>query len=92
MTRLSLVATTADMDALQREAITVGLKSLHETLKPADALYAVYDHFRVKFLEERGKSATDQKFASYDARELEAYVSACWAQAILDTPWSVDAA
>lgn len=74
---------TAERDLLEEEALRIGLNAIHEEDgRIADALYAVYNHFRTKFLNEA--TNLDFKDALTDARRLEYHVAQCWATDIVN--------
>lgn len=76
---------TPEREALEQEALALGLEKLHETDGIiVEALYQVYEHFRERFLDEAGPNSNSEfKEALVDARRLEAHVSQCWATAIV---------
>lgn len=80
---------TVEREALEQEALDFGMEKLHESggILP-DTLYEVYEHFRSRFIKERGlldggMTGDAWKDALTDARRLEAHVSQCWATAIV---------
>jgi hypothetical protein len=80
---------SAQRDQLEAEALDVGLCALQSQRdRIPEALYSVYSHFRMKFIEERGLMDSAPgvgavwEGALADARRLEAHVSECWARTI----------
>lgn len=80
---------TRDRENLEQEALQIGLQALHEhDGRITDALYAVYMHFRQRFIEERGLMDRAPGGDTWtetltDARHLEHYVSQIWATQIV---------
>ena len=80
---------TPARDALDEDAGTIAIGALQQDGNIANALYAVYQAFRLRFLEERGLmdqvpgrcEASGE--ALTDARALEAHVCTHWASLIL---------
>ena len=80
---------TPARDALDEDAATIGIGALQRDGNIANALYAVYQAFRLRFLEERGLMdivpgrCEASCEALTDARALEAHVCTQWASLIL---------
>jgi len=80
---------TSSRDALDADAITIAIDALQRDGNIANALYAVYQAFRLRFLEERGlmDSVPGRCEASCetlaDARAIEAGVCSEWRSLIL---------
>ena len=80
---------TPARDALDEDAATIGIDALQRDGNVANALYAVYQAFRVRFLEERelmdivpGRCEASRE-ALADARAVEAGVCSEWTSLIL---------
>jgi hypothetical protein len=81
---------TPARDELHRQALDLALRVLDDQPhRLAEALYLVYNAFRLRFLEERdlfdvvpGRDAASVE-ALQDARTLQVYVAECWGQALL---------
>ena len=80
---------TPARDALHADAVALALRALRKDGNVANALYAVYAAFRLRFLEERGLMdevpgrSESSKWALADARVIEAYVCEEWRSVIL---------
>lgn len=81
---------TAERDALEAEALDVGMRALHESNgNIPEALYKVYQHFRERFISENGfmdSPPGGQRWVDMlvDARQLEHYVGDIWATSIAE--------
>lgn len=83
---------TYDRGRLEEEALQIGIESLNKNDgKITDALYEVYEHFRSRFIEERGlmdavpsQASEAWSDALTDARRLEHHVSQCWATSVVE--------
>lgn len=81
---------SAGRDQLEAEAVRFALGRLHRSGDGLlEALYETYQHYRLRFIGERGLmdvapgSSPAWTVALADARELEAHVRQTWAETIL---------